>query len=86
MATAFTQAQLNALEEAIATGATAITYEGKRVEYRNLDEMMRIRDTMRAALGLNSQTSRYSLASYTKDSTTPPPRTNYSDFGQNTIG
>ena len=83
---AFTQTQLDALETALATGALECEFDGKRAKYRSLDEMMRIRDTMRAALGLNARTSRYSLTAFTKDSTTPPPRDNYSDFGQNTIG
>ena len=83
---AFTQTQLDALEGAIATGSLSCEFDGKRVQYRSLDEMMRIRATIRTALGLTGTSSRFSLTSFTKDSTTPPPRTNYSDFGQNNIG
>lgn len=50
----FTQDQLNALEGAIAEGALRVKYSDKEVEYRSLEEMLKIRDIMRNALGLNS--------------------------------
>jgi hypothetical protein len=84
---AFTQPQLDALETAIATGVLTVAHEGKHTTFRSLNEMMRVRETMRAALGLTSPTTRYSLTSFTKDSSTPPPRTDYRDpWGQNVIG
>jgi len=49
---AFTQAQLDALEEAIGQGATRVKYADKEVEYRSLSEMLRLRDVLRRALGL----------------------------------
>jgi hypothetical protein len=49
---AWTQAQLDALENAIASGATRIHYQGRVVEYGSLDTMLRIRDIIRRALGL----------------------------------
>lgn len=49
---AFTQAQLNAIETGIAAGTTSVSYEGKSVTYRSLDEMLRIRAIIRSALGL----------------------------------
>lgn len=48
----FTQTQLDTLEEAIVAGATSVSYEGKSVTYRSLDEMIRIRNMIRRALGL----------------------------------
>lgn len=51
--TSFTQDQLNSLEAAIADGALKVKYSDKEVEYRSLEEMFKIRDTMRNALGLN---------------------------------
>jgi hypothetical protein len=49
---AFTQAQLDAIEAGIAAGSTSVSYEGKSVSYRSLDEMLRIRNIIRVALGL----------------------------------
>ena len=48
---AFTQAQLTSIEDAIAIGATRVTHDGKTVEYRSINEMLRVRDMMRADLG-----------------------------------
>lgn len=47
---AFTQQQLSALEDAIAMGTLSVEYADKKVTYRSLGEMMRIRDTMRRDL------------------------------------
>jgi hypothetical protein len=46
---AFTLAQLDAIEEGIAAGTTSVSYEGKSVTYRSLDEMLRIRSIIRRA-------------------------------------
>lgn len=43
---AFTQLQLDALDEAIASGATEVWYDHKKVEYRSLDEMISLRRLM----------------------------------------
>jgi len=43
---AFTQIQLDALDEAIASGTLEVWYDHKKVEYRSLEEMMRIRRLM----------------------------------------
>lgn len=48
---AFTQTQLDALETAIAEGTLKVEYGDKKVEYRSLNEMIRIRDIMRSQLG-----------------------------------
>lgn len=44
----FTQAGLAAIEEAIAGGYLEVRYDDKWVKYRSLDEMLRIRDLIRA--------------------------------------
>lgn len=49
---AFTVENLEALEEAIAGGEKRVKYTDKEVEYRSLDEMLKIRDLMRKKLGL----------------------------------
>lgn len=42
----YSAAQLAALREAIATGATTISFEGRHITYRSLEEMIRIERTM----------------------------------------
>lgn len=49
---AWTQTQLDALDQAIAEGVTVVRYEDKTVEYRSLKEMMQIRQLMREELGV----------------------------------
>lgn len=56
---AYSQTQLAQLETAIAKGATTMQLNGRKVEYRSLEEMERLRDSMRAELGVSSaKTSR----------------------------
>lgn len=47
---AFTQGQLDALEAAISKGARVVQYDGRRVEYHTIAEMMALRDQMRREL------------------------------------
>jgi hypothetical protein len=58
MPTNYTPEMLAALEAAIATGAMVVWYGTKKVEYRSLNDMYRIRDNMRQELGLNTDTSK----------------------------
>ncbi len=51
---AYTQAQLDALESAIAKGVTSVRYGERMITYRSLEEMNRLRDNMRAELGVSS--------------------------------
>lgn len=51
---AYTQTQLTNLENAIATGALRVESDGQVVVYRTLEDMIRVRDTMRAELGVSS--------------------------------
>lgn len=63
---AWTQSQLDALEEAISQGALKVKYADKEVEYRSLNDMMQLRDIMRQDLGLNTAGSRRILAKHSK--------------------
>lgn len=49
---AFSAEDLDALEDAIATGALEVEYEDRKVRYRSLNEMLRARDLVRKKLGL----------------------------------
>lgn len=57
---AWTLDQLQALESAISQGAMRVKYADHEVQYRSLDEMLRLRDMMRRDLGL-SDTRRDSM-------------------------
>lgn len=48
---AFTQTQLTALEEAIASGALIVKYADKQVTYNSMKDMLALRDVMRRDLG-----------------------------------
>ena len=49
---AYTQAQLDSLEAAIAEGARTVKYEDREVTYRSLKDMESLRRRMRLELGL----------------------------------
>lgn len=49
---AFTQEQYDALNKAIAQGTLTVEYGDKKVTYRSLDEMIRIRRMIAGELGL----------------------------------
>jgi len=51
--TAFTEENLALLEQAIVDGVKKVKYTDKEVEYRSLDEMMKIRNLMRKELCQN---------------------------------
>lgn len=51
--TAFTEDNLTLLEQAIVDGVKKVKYTDKEVEYRTLDEMMKIRDLMKKELCQN---------------------------------
>lgn len=55
---AYTQAQLDALEVALAQGALKVEYGDKSVTYRSLSEMNQIRNIMRRELGIATTTTR----------------------------
>ncbi len=45
---AWTQDDLDKLGAAIAKGATEVAYKGNRVQYRSLDEMLKLKQQMEA--------------------------------------
>ena len=49
---AFTQSQLDALDEAIAHGVLEVKYSDKTIRYHSVSAMLRVRDLMRRDLGL----------------------------------
>lgn len=66
---AFTQAQLTALDDAIALGALEVRYQDKTVQYRSLSEMLQLRDLMRRELGLASAANTRIYPSHSKGTT-----------------
>ena len=63
---AFTQAQLEALREAYAAGATRVSIDGRTVEYRSLDELSRAIARIERELG-QCATDRFSLVRFSRD-------------------
>ncbi len=63
---AYTLTQYQILVAAIAQGVKEVYYGDKRVVYRDLNEMLRIRDEMEAELGLNKGKPRRVFASFSK--------------------
>lgn len=57
-AVAYTQAQHDALEAAIATGATSVTHDGETVQFRSSKDMQALLGRMKRELGLTSGTRR----------------------------
>ncbi len=49
---AFTESQLTALETAIAKGVLSVQYADRRITYQSLTEMIKLRDVMRAEIGV----------------------------------
>lgn len=55
----YTMEMYNALNKAIADGAREVWYGDKRVAYRSLDEMLRIKNLMAIDLGLQKPQRRF---------------------------
>lgn len=64
----YTQDMYNALIEAISTGAREVWYGDKRVAYRTLDEMLRLKQDMERDLGI-LKTPKRRYADFTKGTT-----------------
>ena len=62
----WTQEQLDALNAAIAEGATRVRYGDREVQYRSLAEMTQLRDAMRRALGLTTSEGARRVLAYSK--------------------
>lgn len=64
---AWTQTQLDALNEALALGVTEVRYaDGKTVKYRSIDEMLNIKAQMEGELGLTAARTTRKYASTSK--------------------
>jgi hypothetical protein len=57
---AYTTSQLQALQDAVASGTLSVEFEGKKVTYRSLDDMQRVIAIIQADLGTPAPT-RFSL-------------------------
>lgn len=55
---AWTQAELDSLESALAQGARVVKYEDREVTYRNLEDMRSLRREMARELGLDQTDGR----------------------------
>lgn len=64
---AYSLADLDAIERAIASGARRVKFEDREVEYRSTTELERARDTIRRALGLNDPHNGRRRAQYDKE-------------------
>ncbi|MEW5422664.1 hypothetical protein [Amorphus sp. 3PC139-8] len=60
------QEQLAALDEAIASGARTVSYDGRSVTYRELDEMMTARSRLARQVSGGTQVST-SYAEFSRD-------------------
>ena len=64
----WTQADLDAINAAIATGAMEVRFaDGRLVKYRSLADMRSIRDEIASALGQVPEPVRVTYASYSRD-------------------
>ena len=61
---AYTQAQLTALESAIAQGASECEFDGKKIKFRSIDDMNALRNQMRVQLGITKRTKRIRMSTY----------------------
>lgn len=66
---AFTQAQLDALDEAIGTGELEVEYDGRRIKYRSISELMQARAHVASQLAQAASGYRSSamLAEFSRD-------------------
>jgi hypothetical protein len=64
---AYTQQQLEDLEAAIAEGVTSVSSNGRQVSYRNLGDMLKLRDLMAQELGIAGAGRRRHYASFKRD-------------------
>lgn len=65
---AWTTADLTKIETAIATGELSVQFADRRVHYRSIEELLRARDVIKAAVDSTvSASTRSTFASFTKD-------------------
>jgi hypothetical protein len=64
---AYTAEQLADLEAAIAEGVSSVSSNGRQVSYRNLSDMMKLRDAIREELGITGAGRRRHYISFKRD-------------------
>jgi hypothetical protein len=64
---AFTQQQYEDLVAAIAEGVTSVSSNGRQVSYRNLSDMMKLKDQMEQELGIGSAGRQRKYMSFKRD-------------------
>ena len=64
---AYTQQQLIDLEAAIAEGVTTVSSNGRQVSYRNLTDMLKLRDLMAQELGVTGAGRQRRYVSFKRD-------------------
>lgn len=75
----FTQAQLTALDEAIAGGVLKVKYADKEVEYRSLSDMLRTRQLMALELGVVKPAAGRKFAEFNSGLKGPTDSTDFFD-------
>ena len=64
---AFTQAQIDNLESAIATGASRVTYDGKTTEFQSTTDMLALLQQMKDEVAGTTLRDRWSRAGFARD-------------------
>lgn len=64
---AFTQAQLDTLEAAIAAGTLSVQYGDKRVTYHSMGEMLQLRDQMKREITSSGNPRRFTVLKFGRD-------------------
>jgi hypothetical protein len=64
----WTTTDLTAIENAIASGELRVSFQDRSVEYRSIEELLKARDVIKAAVDPTvSASTRSTYASFTKD-------------------
>ena len=66
----FSQAGLDAIEEAIGGGFLEVEYDGKKIRYRTLDELLRVRNLIMQRLGQTEAAPARVKVTYGRDAST----------------
>ena len=66
----FSQAGLDAIEEAIGGGFLEVEYDNKKIRYRTLDELLRVRNLIKQRLGLTETAPARVTFTYGRDTST----------------
>lgn len=61
---AFTQAQLDAVETAIASGELKVMFDGREIVYRSVDDLLKARNTIKSTLESSGATAAVTRTSY----------------------